>query len=197
MKKLILMIILLISAIWSNAQTVHHKLYTTYYNQVTLEPDSVSWDLTPSMLLCETHLARLNKFTADPDIAGTSLNRDYAKSGYDQGHQMPAQDNSCDVTGEKECFYFSNMVPQMPSLNRITWKALEVYTRKQAMMQPIHVVCGVSGSLGTIGPDHVNIPAYCWKKLIYRDSVQYYVMPNQDTVKLHTFGYYRVKYFIK
>jgi DNA/RNA endonuclease G (NUC1) len=70
---------------------------------------------------------------------------------------------------------------------------LENYARTEALKQPIHIICGVKGSLGTFGKHHVNIPAYCWKKLIYRDSIQYYVMPNQDTVKLHPYTYYRVK----
>ncbi|MEB0284833.1 DNA/RNA non-specific endonuclease, partial [Sphingomonas sp. 10B4] len=83
--------------------------------------DSVSWDLIPGQLLCNKHFARTNKFTADPKINGTALSSDYKKSGYDQGHQMPAQDNTCDSIGQVECFFFSNMVPQTPELNRITW----------------------------------------------------------------------------
>ncbi|QTE37461.1 DNA/RNA non-specific endonuclease [Mucilaginibacter gossypii] len=193
MKKTILLIILSVCGTYSFGQIIKHKLYTTYYNQSTHQPDSVVWDLTPSMLMCQGHLKRLNEFKADPDVPFTNLNKDYKKSGYDQGHQMPAQDNSCDPVGELECFYFSNMVPQRPALNRDTWKNLETYCRKLAMRGPVHIVCGVSGSLGKIGPDKVNIPVICWKKLTYSGHTEYYSMPNHDTVKLHPFQYYLVK----
>lgn len=174
-------------------QVVKHHDYTTYYDAELKQPDSVKWILTPDMLNCSAHLARTNKFTADPAIPNTKFNIDYDKSGYDQGHQFPAQDASCNSIDETECFYFTNMVAQKPNLNRITWKALEVYTRKIASKQPVSVTCGVIGSLGKIGKDKINIPAYCFKRLEYAGRVEYYIMPNRDSVKLHPFTYYRVK----
>jgi len=83
------------------------------------------------------------------------------------------------------------MVPQLPELNRITWKALEVYTRKLASTQTVYVTCGVIGTLGTIGKDKINIPKYCWKRLTYGKTIEWYVMPNSDTVKKHPFTYYK------
>jgi endonuclease G len=176
-----------------SAQNVRHQSYITYYNPKLKEPDSVHWLLMPSMLNCKTHIPRTNKFTADPVIANTNFNSDYDKSGYDKGHQFPAQDASCDATDETECFYFSNMIPQRPNLNRITWKALEEYTRKIAAKIPVLVTCGISGSLGFIGKEKINIPAKCWKRLQYNGNVEYYIMPNIDTVSRHPFTFYRVK----
>lgn len=187
--------VMILAVIGGNAygQTVKHHDYTTYFNQKTHEPDSVSWMLTPDMINCKTHLARTNRFTADPLIKNTNLDADYAGSGYDRGHQFPAQDASCNTTDETECFYFSNMVLQKPNLNRITWKNLEVYTRKLAAKQVVYVTCGITGNLGTIGKDKIVIPAKCWKRLRYGNTVEYYVMPNSDDVKSHPFTYYRVK----
>jgi endonuclease G, mitochondrial len=194
MKKLLIFCILAFSGCnLAFCQTIKHHNYTTYYNAATKEPDSVKWTLTPAMLNCSTHLARTNKFIADPQIPGTKFNADYERSGYDQGHQFPAQDASCNTTDETECFYFSNMVPQLPNLNRITWKALEAYTRKLASKYTVYVTCGVFGSLGHIGKDKINIPAQCWKRLKYGNITEYYVMPNADTVKKHPFTYYKLK----
>lgn len=176
----------------TNIIITHHD-YITFYNIKLGEPDSVSWVLTPDMLNCKTHLARTNKFIADPQIPNTKFNSDYEKSGYDQGHQFPAQDASCNTIDETECFYFTNMVPQKPNLNRITWKALEIYTRKLASTQSEKVTCGVKGTLGTIGKDKINIPKYCWKRLQYGRIVEYYEMPNSDTVSRHPFTYYKIK----
>lgn len=174
-------------------QVVKHHSYTTYYNAKTHEPDSVKWLLTPTTLACKTHLARTNKFTADRAIQNTKFNADYEKSDYDQGHQYPAQDASCNPIDETECFYFSNMVPQCPNLNRITWKALENYTRKLATKYTVSITCGVIGSLGYIGKDKINIPAKCFKRLKYGNVVEYYIMPNSDTVSNHLFTYYKLK----
>lgn len=193
-KKHLLLWLLLISAVVCKncyGQTVKHHSYTTYFNQATHTPDSVKWILTPDMINCKIHLARTNKFTADPLIHSTSMDANYAASGYDRGHQMPAQDASCNSIDEAECFYFSNMVPQKSNLNRITWKNLEVYTRKLAATQTVYVTCGVIGNIGTIGHDKIVVPAECWKRLEYNGKIEYYIMPNSDTVKLHPFGYYK------
>ena len=193
MKKLIyLLLVCGCTPVMAQKPTVRHKLYTSYFNPAAHEPDSVSWNLNAAMLNCKNHLPRSNKFIADPMVPGTALNRDYAKSGYDQGHQMPAQDNSCDPIGEVECFYFSNMVPQTPELNRVVWKNLEVWCRKEAAVHPLHIICGVLGSLGTIGPDKVNIPAYCYKAIYDNGKWVCYIMPNTHTVKAHPYSFYAV-----
>lgn len=186
----------------ATAQTVNHHDYTTYYDAKLGEPDSVSWLLTPAMGNCKTKLPRLNKFVADPLIPNTKFNIYYQGSGYDQGHQFDADDASCSTIDESECWYFSNMVPQLPNLNRITWRALESYTRKLASTTTVKVTCGVSGSFGlmvgvdskkTKHPSNINIPAKCWKRLEYNGTVEYYVMPNADTVSKHSFTYYKIK----
>lgn len=180
---------------------IKHTDYTSYYNPVTGEPDSVSFTLTPQMGQCKTKLSRLNKFIADPAYPDTKFNTYYEGSGYDQGHQFDADDASCSGTDEKECWYFTNMVPQKPNLNRITWRELENYTRKLALKQNVFVTCGVTGSLGYIvgidknktkHPSKISIPEYCWKRLRYGKTTEFYIMPNCDSVKRHPFIYYRL-----
>ncbi len=203
MKKLTLLFVLFASVAWG--QTVKHHAYTTFYNASIGEPDSVTWLLTPAMGACKTKLPRLNKFVADPQIPNTAFNKYYGGSGFDQGHQFDADDASCSTVDEPECWFFTNMVPQRPNLNRITWRALENYTRKLASKQNVVVTCGVSGTFGyMIGTDKVNgkvvqymskisVPKYCWKRLKYGKTVEYYIMPNVDTVSRHPFTYYKKK----
>lgn len=195
--------LLLVAMANAFGQTVKHHSYTTYYDAKLGQPDSVHWLLTPAMGACKTKLPRLNKFIADPLIQNTKFNIYYEGSGYDQGHQFDADDASCSTVDESECWYFSNMVPQLPNLNRITWRALENYTRKLASTTTVSVTCGVIGSLGKMvgtekvkgvivkHPSNINIPAQCWKRLVYSGGmVEYYVMPNSDTVSRHPFRYY-------
>ena len=45
---------------------------------------------------------------------------------------MDAFDCGCDSVDMEESFYYSNVAPQSPALNRGIWKKLEEYTRKLA-----------------------------------------------------------------
>ena len=139
------------------------------------------------MVSCPEHLKRTNKFTPDPQLPKcTNLNNDYTRSGYDRGHNMPAEDNACTVTGMEQCFYYSNMCPQTPKLNRGVWKKLETNTRRLAKLDDsVLVWCGsVARSGQTIGPDGVAVPDYCWKILYVERShdTLAYVFPNSATV---------------
>ena len=139
------------------------------------------------MVNCPKHIKRTNKFTPDPELPQyTNLNRDYSGSRYDRGHNMPAEDNACSSTGMNECFYYSNMCPQTPRLNRGIWKRLETETRELARQNDsILVWCGSVIKHGRkIGPDDVAVPDYCWKILFIkheRDTLAY-VFPNTSTV---------------
>jgi endonuclease G len=55
----------------------------------------------------------------------TQLGRDYKKSGYDQGHNMAEADNACSPVTDDEFWYYSNITPQRPQLNRFPWRLLE------------------------------------------------------------------------
>jgi len=157
-----------------NAQdtvVVKHERYMTVYAASAHEPVMVSYTLKPEYISCDAPMKRTNNFKADPEIAGTALGKDYDGSGYDQGHLMSAQDNTCDEVAMNECFYYSNMLPQAPGLNRGIWKVLEtderdlVSTGKSGEMgaDSIVVFCGGYGKDKTIGPDNVVVPKYCWK----------------------------------
>jgi endonuclease G len=96
------------------------------------------------MLDCDKRFKRKNKFKPDPLIPEfTNLDMDYKKSGYDRGHQMDAYDCGCDSIAMAESFYYSNVAPQVPALNRGIWKKLEEYTRNMAKKyDSILVWCG-------------------------------------------------------
>ena len=130
---------------------------------------------------------RGGSFRADPAIPGTDLNRDYPVGcGYDKGHNMPQNDNACSATGTKECFYYSNCFPQTPKLNRGVWKALENKERQYANQYGnIEVFIGSYGQLGTMGPDRMTVPAFCWKVIYVQGHFEAYIFPNSTTVSGH------------
>jgi endonuclease G len=147
--------------------TIHHKYYSTTFSKSKHFPVVVKYWLTKTMLDCEHRYKRSNKFKPDPLISDyTNLDMDYKNSGYDRGHQMDAHDCACDSIAMVESFYYSNVAPQLPALNRSGWKKLEEYTRKLAKeYDSVLVWCGsVAFENKYIG--RVAVPNYCWK-IIY------------------------------
>ena len=187
MRRGLLLLIALSQICYSQNVTIKHTYYTTTFSESLRIPVVVKWWLTKEMVSCPQHLKRTNKFTPDPQLPKyTNLNKDYARSGYDRGHNMPAEDNACTMTGMEQCFYYSNMCPQTPKLNRGIWKKLETYTRELAEQDDsVLVWCGsVAKSGRTIGPDEVAVPDYCWKIVYIKDKrdTLAYVFPNTATV---------------
>jgi lysozyme family protein len=186
--RMAVVILLCLLSVVSNAQdtvTVKHHAYTTVFAKSAHIPVLVTYALHREQVECNMRVPRVNVFHADPAIPGTSLGRDYSHSGYDQGHNMSAQDNMCDAADMFDCFCYSNMVPQAPRLNRGVWKMLEVQERKMAMDNDSVIVhIGSYGLDHKMGPDSVVVPAYCWK-VIYipkTNTTLTYCFPNVGSV---------------
>ncbi|HXS38297.1 MAG TPA: DNA/RNA non-specific endonuclease [Flavipsychrobacter sp.] len=184
MKKLRLLLWLFVPTFCHAQDTIqiHHTYYSSTFIRSKHIPFLVKYTLTKQMLDCDEHLKRKNFFTTDPELhKETELNKDYKTSGYDKGHCMPAEDNDCSTTGMTECFYYSNIFPQAPSLNRGIWKALENKEREEANeFGSVEVFIGYYGIAGYIGADSVAVPEYCWKVIYANGKYQAYIFPNTD-----------------
>lgn len=172
------------------AQKVQHHSYTTHYNATLGGPDSVSWQLTPQMVACGT-ITRIDMFAPDPAIPGSTQPKQYKRSGFDQGHLFPYADAQCDSTDRIECFYMSNMLPQLHTLNAGDWKTLETQERVWAGSQTIRIISGGFGTKGKLRSG-VNIPESCWKAIFVDGRWRAWVMPNEKTSKGHKFGFWEV-----
>ena len=153
--------------------SIRHQYYSCAFDTLKRYPIVVQWWVTRKMLSCSPRLDRSDNFQRDPVLPRqTNLGVDYKGSGYDRGHNMPAYDNGCSETGLQECFYYSNMTPQTPKVNRGDWKELEDYTRDSALaLDSIKVWCGSIGSVKKIGS--VSVPQYCWKVLYIKKRHRY------------------------
>ena len=102
--------------------------YILEHNNQAKIPGWVAWTLTPDHVI--SCLPRDDAFAIDQSLGANSAKpSDYAGSGYDQGHLANDADMSWDDQVEHESFYMSNMSPQLPSVNRGTWKNLESAAR--------------------------------------------------------------------
>lgn len=79
----------------------------------------VKYWLTRDMLNCERKSERPTRSKSDPFIQElTKLDYEYKRSGCGRGHQMDAYDRGCDSTIFTESFYYSNVAPQLSTLDR-------------------------------------------------------------------------------
>jgi endonuclease G len=74
---------------------------------------------------------RKDDFRADPAVPAKYRAEltDYAGAGYDRGHLSPAAANTQSDHVMSESFFLTNMVPQVPNLNRGVWLRLELRVR--------------------------------------------------------------------
>lgn len=149
-------------------QIIHHTGYTVSYNKDLKLPNWVSYELTRKETKGKEK--RNDRFIADPLVTGSiATNADYTRSGYDKGHMAPAADMKWSPQAMKESFYFSNMCPQHPQLNRRGWKNLEEKIRDWAIADSaIIIICGpiVAKQPKTIGKNKVVVPQQFFKVVL-------------------------------
>ena len=149
-------------------QIIRHSGYTVSYNKDLKIPNWVSYELTREETRGKEN--RGNRFIADPLATGPiATNADYTRSGYDKGHMAPAADMKWSPEAMKESFYFSNMCPQHPQLNRRGWKNLEDKIRNWAIADSaIIIICGpiIEKQPKTIGKNKVVVPQQFFKVVL-------------------------------
>lgn len=155
-------------------EVVWHKGYTVSFNRRTKLPNWVAWKLNKTRT--EGTYGRSDDFQPDPDIkkGSTAEDADYRGSGYDRGHMCPAADNKYDRQAMTECFYFSNICPQLHNLNGGDWKELEEKCRKWARKYGcIYIACGpiiTSSSPKTIGNNKITVPDAFYKVVMRQNG---------------------------
>lgn len=134
---------------------------------------------------------RTNIFREDTLIeTGSAISSDYRKSGYDRGHMKPAANNKDSQKEMNASFLMTNISPQHPSVNRITWKAIEDYERSLLKTyDSLFVVTGVIFRTGhkRIGKNEVGVPRHFYKCIVAKKDTSYYgvafLVPNKKAKK--------------
>ena len=173
----------------SPGQVLYHKGYVVSYNRQCRIPKWVSYELTKQEV--KGKVKRGNNFASDPLVGGaTATNADYRASGYDKGHMAPAGDMKWSAEAMRESFYFSNICPQHPELNRRGWKQLEEQVREWALRDSaIIVICGpIMGKHAKhIGRNRVAVPERFFKVVLFPYSTPMhaigFVFNNQRSVE--------------
>jgi len=178
MKKILLLLLLALPLQAQDTVRVKHGNYESVFSVSKKYPVLVEWVVTRNKLECKNPAKRTDKFLPDHNLKKESdIDADYVKSGFDRGHISPAADARCNEVHMAESFYFTNMAPQYPGLNRGQWKTLEERTRTLAIENDsVFVQAGCVGEASRI--KRVAVPTHCWKVIRIRNQVELYVFPN-------------------
>ena len=113
-------------------QLVHHDAFSLSYNEEHEQANYVVHVITKDILY--GNVSRTNDFRLDPKVETvTADSADYWDSGYDRGHLAPSADFRWSRDALSQSYYYSNMSPQRPELNREAWARLENLIREFAI----------------------------------------------------------------
>lgn len=146
---------------------IERPQYSLSYNRDRGIANWSSWQLAPTDL---GSAGRSNDFVPDTTVpAGwfRAQTDDYTGSGYDRGHLCPSADRTATAADNEATFILTNVVPQAPENNRVTWEHLESFSRSLVGKgHVLYIVAGSEGSAGTIANGKMTVPAYTWKIVV-------------------------------
>jgi endonuclease G len=179
-------------------EVIYHTAYALVYDESYEQAKWVAHLVLPEV--ASGTEGRTNDFRPDPLIkTGSAVDEDYALKmktpdgktktegfGYDRGHLAPSADFRYSKKALSESYFYSNMSPQTPGLNRGRWADLEDAMRSACIAHntPLFVVTG-----GVLYPElpklnkginQVSIPNHYYKVILDLEHTEAigFIMPN-------------------
>ncbi|CAM1505295.1 Fc.00g109320.m01.CDS01 [Cosmosporella sp. VM-42] len=116
------------------------------YDRRLRNPHWVVEHITPASLAMKGGDRKNSNFVEDDSVPQKfrALLKDYFRSGYDRGHQVPAADCKWSQKAMDDTFYLSNMCPQVgEGFNRDYWAHFEDFCRRLTVRYPsVRIVTG-------------------------------------------------------
>lgn len=116
------------------------------FDRRTRNPHWVVEHITPASLAQRDGDRKNSAFLEDPAVPEKfrAKLKDYFRSGYDRGHQVPAADCKWSQSAMDDTFYLTNMCPQVgDGFNRDYWAHFEDFCRRLTQNYPsVRIVTG-------------------------------------------------------
>jgi len=168
-------------------EVTYHKAMVLGYDEKHEQALWVSHIVLPDVE--NGNVSRTNNFRKDKLIStGTASKADYWYSGYDRGHLAPSADFRWSKAALSESYFYSNMAPQLPELNRERWAELENSIREYVIENKTQVYVVTGGILNDSLPfmqnegrqNDVSIPNYFYKVILDKSNQKSigFIMPN-------------------
>lgn len=187
--------------------------YVLSYNNTKHIPNWTSWYSGSEWL---GGVARQDDFRPDPALPSewyAVAANEFSYSGFDRGHICPSGDRTESVASNSATFFMTNMIPQAPKNNQVTWANLESYCRIliTSKNSELYIISGgygqggegSSGYKNTVG-NGVVVPAQTWKIIVVLPNgtgdlsridtntrVISVLMPNTQSCSANPWTYYR------
>lgn len=182
---------------------IEHSAFSLVYSEQHEQAKWVAHILVPEVTA--GNVSRSNDFREDPLVGtGTAVEKDYFLKyeqengdfeydgfGYDRGHLAPSADFRWSQKALSESYFYSNMSPQVPELNRGAWAELESILRNYIYRHPksqLYIVSGpvLHDALPKIerSINQISIPEQYFKVVLdlkYQRAIAF-LMPNK---KIH------------
>ena len=141
------------------------------YNSKTKTANWVSWQLNKSWIGTADRQDNFRPDDALPADWYAVRPNDYTGSGYDRGHIAPSADRTRNEADNSATFLMTNMMPQVPEVNRGVWGDLEEYCRELVQQgKELYIIAGPVGRKGSIGrKEKIAVPAKNWKIVVVLD----------------------------
>jgi len=187
--------------------------YCLSYNNSKHNPNWVSWRCGVEWL---GSTARQDDFRADTTLPTGWYEcgpTEFSGTGFDRGHMCPSADRTSTVATNSATFLMTNMIPQAPNNNEITWVNLEDYCRSLVSSgNELYIISGGYGQGGTGSSGYKTtvgsgtwVPNETWKVIVVLPTgtndasrvttstrVIAVLMPNDQTCNTKPWGNYRV-----
>ena len=198
----------------SNNYLMVKSQYALSYNNSKGMANWVSWHLSTAWKGSATRCDCFSQDATLPTGYFKASTSNYTSTGFDRGHLCPSDDRDGSDTDNAATFKMTNMSPQSPNLNEVTWEALETYCRTLISQgKELYIIAGGYGNGGTgsnggtttsIASGKIKVPSHFWKIIVVlsngTDDVNRVTtstrviavdMPNNQTLNSHTWDYYR------
>ncbi len=172
-----------------NNYLMRKSYYALSYNSTKGTPNWVSWHLFPLDL---GGTPRQDDFREDNTLPAAWYHVQsfsFSGSGFDRGHNCPSGDRTNNIEGNSATFLMTNMIPQAPGNNQLTWNNMEMYIRSQmGNTKEAYIIMGSYGIGGTgntgyattISGGNITVPSFIWKVVVLIDN------SNSDLSRVNT-----------
>ncbi len=183
---------------------VEHSAMILSYNEKHEQANWVAHIIIPDVITGVVF--RSNDFRIDPLIStGTAVQEDYFLTdtlangkvnydgyGYDRGHLAPSADFRWSKKALSESYFYSNMSPQLPELNREIWADLENTLRGYLYRNPdseLYIITGpiLKNDLPTLerSVNKLSIPGSYYKVILDKKNMKGigFIIPNSKDYK--------------
>ena len=146
---------------------VRYDAFDVHFNSERGIANCALYELTRNEL--NVTAERMGEFMADPGVKGCPVPEDYAGSGMDRGHLVPAGDLKWNGTAMRQSFLLTNVGPMHKALNEGGWAKLEEKVREwTARDSALLVFTGpvVSERDTTLAGGRVRVPSAYYKVIL-------------------------------